>query len=511
MNSIDEILKAALLGTDKTPPQSVIASLPQAVQQELAQLATEDDETSFLELSAFMLSYYRAGQEFPIVNIDTANQNNSGESENENFPPTTANRLLGALISENRYSLLPVWLTHCAERSHKIAPQYLPQLLKLGEEDIALQQQLTEVIGERGHWLASLNDDWQVFQQTTQEIWETGASRQRKQLFQYLLQHGRSKATELLQSTWKEENATDRFDFLSAWGNPQSAEELALLETMLQDKSKKVTALAQQLLLRQPESTLTQQFHQQCSQLLTSKEGGMLGIGSAKIEVNTNVDLGVWIKEFGLESESLDKNFSDQEYQAFQVLSLIQPKVWEEQLSLSPEKILKPFITDKSLQKYLPAWAATIAFHRNSSWADAWLDFVLASNATKALLENTPSVLPGASPETLTRLFNHKRADTILSANNIIPLLDELCFPWSLDFSKAALKLLYRNFAQRGVYHYETEAFMRLAERMPTEILAQQEEFLPPKNEKRDTWRTMLRDLFRTIELKTKIPSSFDE
>ncbi|WKN40914.1 DUF5691 domain-containing protein [Tunicatimonas pelagia] len=511
MNAIDEILKAALLGTDKTPPQSVTANLPQAVQQELAQLSSEDDETSFLQLSAFMLSYYRAGQEFPVLDVDTANKNSSDESENENFPPTAANRLLGVLISENRYSLLLVWLTHCAEKSYKIAPQYLPQLLKLGEEDVALQQQLVKVMGERGHWLANLNDDWQILRQSTREIWETGTSRQRKQLFQYLLRHNRSKATELMQSTWKEENAADRFNFLSAWSNPQSAEELVFLETMLQDKSKKVAALAQQLLLRQPESTLTQQFHQQCSQLLTLKKGGMLGMGSTKIEINTNVDLGVWIKKLSLEPESLDKNFSDQEYQTFQVLSLINPTVWEEQLSLSPEKILKPFITDKSLQKYLPTWATAIDFHQNSGWTDAWLDFVLASNATRVLLENTASVLPGALPETLTRLFNHKRADAILSANNIIPLLDKLRFPWSLEFSKAAMKLLYRNFAQRGVYHYETEAFMRLAECMPTEILAQQEEFLPPKNEKRDTWRTILRDLFRTIELKTKIPSSFDE
>ena len=511
MNAIDEILKSALLGTDKVAVPSVTASLPPAVQQELSQLPSEDNETSFLQLSAFMLSYYRAGQEFPVVDIDTANQNNSSETEDEKYAPNAANRLLRALISENRYSLLTTWLTHCAEKLYKIAPQYLPQLLKLGEEDVALQRQLAGVMGERGHWLASLNDDWQVLRQSIQEIWETGTSRQRKQLLKYLLDHDRAQATELMQGTWKEENATDRFDFLSVWSSPQSAEELAFLETLLQDKSKKVTALAQQLLLRQSESKLAQQFHQQCHQLLTLKKGGMLGIGSAKIEINTDINLTTQIKELGLEPESLDKAFTDQEYQAFQVLSLIQPKIWEEQLALSPEKILKPFITDKSLQKYLPAWAATVAFHRNSNWANAWLDFVLASSATKVLLNNTSSLLPAASPEVLVCLFSDKQAEAILSTNNSIQLLEELRFPWSLEFSKAALHLLYRNFADRGVYHYETEAFMRLAERMHIKILAHQEEFLPPQNEKRDTWRTMLRDLFRTIELKTKIPTSFDE
>src|SRR5690606_33771404 len=109
------------------------------------------------------------------------------------------------------------------------------------------------------------------------------------------------------------------------------------------------------------------------------KEGGIFGMGQKNIVVNAEVDLLPLIEKLELEKESLHKIFSDQEYHAFQLLSVINPVFWEEKLGISSEKILRQFVAGKALKKYVPAFAQAILLHKNRAWAAAWLQHIPAS------------------------------------------------------------------------------------------------------------------------------------
>ena len=507
MEVINELLKAAVLGSEKVDVKQFFTILPENIQQKLSLLSAEDTEEAFLQLSSFVLPYYQAGKDLPVVETNIV----AAKEEIAPYAPEKATQLLGMILNENRQPLVRIWLKQCAEQSRIISPEFLPQLLDLSKEDVELQYLLKAVMGERGQWLVGLHAEWQAILQSTQEVWETGKTSQRKQHFRYLLHHDTQQAKALLQNTWHQESAADRFDFLNTWADLISSEEIDFLETALQDKSNKVKALALQLLIKQPESTLSQEIRQSCSQLLNLKEGGIFGMGQKNMVVNAEVHFLALIEKLELEKESLHKTFSDQEYQVFQLLSIIDPGFWEEQLGISAEKILRQFVTGKTLKKYIPAFAQAIMFYKNKAWADAWLQNIPASGMQyEHLQDDVLQIFPIAPQETLSVLLEHKQFNNLVNQNNLVNLLGSFDFLWSLKFSKTVLHALYRNYADRGVYHYEMEKFMQLSMHLHPDILKEKNAFLPPLDEKRETWRTMLEELFQNIELKSKIQASFE-
>ena len=234
----------------------------------------------------------------------------------------------------------------------------------------------------------------------------------------------------------------------------------------------------------------------------------MLGVGKTTLTIHDEVDLLPLVRLLGLEAESLSKAFSDAAYRAYQVLSVVNPEQWEARLSLSPEKILRAWVGEKSLKKYVPAWAVAINFYRLSSWAEAWLQVVPKSIQYESMDNHTQRLLPLVSAEKVERLLQQK---SIRSGVDALELAEHYPGPWSLSLSKTILLLLYEQYADRGVYHYETNRFVALANHLSPDILAQREAFLPKHGERRDTWRTTVQQLFRMIELKTKISASFDD
>nr|WKN36025.1 DUF5691 domain-containing protein [Tunicatimonas sp. TK19036] len=509
MEVINDLLKALLLGTEKVDVKPLLDRLPSTIQAKIAQLSSEDTETQFLQLSSLLLPYEQAGKEFPKIDTVLA----ISQEESLMYTANAATQLLATLLRENQTALVLEWLEVCAEKSHIISPEFLPQLLTLSQDNIPLQYSIRKVMGERGKWLAEMNEDWHLLLKSTEELWETGRASQRRQLFQYLMQQDQPLAKKLLLESWGEESATDRLEFLSIWADYPDAQDISFLDTIRQqDKSKKVSALAKELLLRQPESMLAQRLSQAGATLLTLKESGVFGLGAAKIEVHPDPTHLQIIEELDLEKESLHKTFSDQEYQAFQLLAIILPQQWEATLKLAPEKIIKQFLTNKVLHKYRPALVKAIVFHGNQEWANSWLKYCSASDITQQQWqEDALALLPLASQDTLLQLFDGKVLKGLLTYNHLLDSLETFNFPWSLKFSKAVMHLLYQVYAERGVYYNEVDRMLRLAHRLHSEILAHQQEFTPPANEKRETWRAMTGDLFRIITLRTKIKTSFDE
>jgi hypothetical protein len=54
------------------------------------------------------------------------------------------------------------------------------------------------------------------------------------------------------------------------------------------------------------------------------------------------------------------------------------------------------------------------------------------------------------------------------------------------------------------------DKFLQLSMHLHPDIWKEKNAFLPAADEKRETWRAMIEELFRNIELKTKIQASFE-
>ena len=123
MEAIQELLKIALLGTEKVNTEQAFALLPAQIQEKLSQLSADDREEAFLQLSSFVLPYYQAGKGFPKLESKAE----AAKEENAKHASEKTSNLLGILLSESRTMLVPEWLRHCARRSQLVAPQFLPQ------------------------------------------------------------------------------------------------------------------------------------------------------------------------------------------------------------------------------------------------------------------------------------------------------------------------------------------------------------------------------------------------
>ena len=504
MEIAHELLKAALLGSDKLDAQALRSRLPDRLQEQHARLAVRDAEEELLQLSALTLPYYRAGRDFPV--IKSAARNVAPEEESP-YASEAAHQLFKTLLAEQRTALVNEWLEQCAQRSLVVSPPFLPSLLTLATGNVALQHKLVAVMGTRGTWLANLNEAWAPLLQPSQTRWETEKAAYRKQLFAYLLHDDPVRAKTLLQATWKEESANDRLDFIKAWANHVAPEDVPFLETLLTDKSKKVQEQVLPLLLRQANSQLAQEIRQACSFLLTVQRSLL---GAKKMDLNLGLDLLPIVKRLGLEKESINQRFSDQEYRAYQVLTVVDPAVWEGALKMSPEKILQQFVDQKSLHQYVPAWASAIAFHQNRDWAKAWLHTVSSSSGRYEQQPNdTLTLLRVVSPETLTAFLERKPAMSDFNANDTINLLTSLDFAWPLAFSRMALQLLYRAYAERGVYYYERDQFLSLGVQLHPQIEQYQQEFTTTTDQTASTWQDALRELLRIAAQKASIYQVF--
>ena len=509
MERIDELLKAALLGSEKVDLASMRNRLPDEIQQQQAQLSPGDAEEAFLQLSASVLPYYRAGQAFPTM--DSAPLALAPEEEAA-YASEAAHQPLAIILADRRRPLLIAWLEECARRSLIVLPPFLPTLLALGQDDVALQMQLAAVMGQRGAWLAGLNEAWRPMLAPVAERWETEKSAPRKQLFRYLIRHRPSQAKALLQATWKEENAADRFEFLDAWAEHVVSDDVPFLETLLADRSQKVRERVLPLLLRQPNSSLAQAVRQQCGSLLIARKKLL---AKKTIEVNLALDLLPIVERLGLEKESLQKALSDQEYRVYQLLALADPKLWEDTLRMPPGKILQQFADDKALNKYADCFSAAIRLHQNHDWAEAWLTILPSSGRRdKSLINNLLHHLHLAPHETivatLTALLKRPSWTDLYTANETFDLLARYDFAWSPEFSKMVLQEIHRAYAIRGIQYYETDKFLALAYVLHPSISRYQEEFLSAAAKKPENWSSALRELFRIVDLKTSISTAFN-
>lgn len=252
---------AALLGTGRQPfqPPNTSGNLGQC----LTQLGDRPHESALLCAAGTVALHQRVGW-LPATQAIAG----AAPCPAEHLPrcsPYAARclqRILEGQFPQHLSQLLGEWLEKAQSKGLRAPEILLPALLDKGRSQRALRPAIAAVLGQRGQWLAAQNPDWSygiALPEATD--WETGTPEARLTLLQNLRANQPDRARELLQTTWSEESAGDRTQFLEAFRVGLSLDDEPFLEVALGDRrSKEVRRVAADLLASLPDSRLAQRM-----------------------------------------------------------------------------------------------------------------------------------------------------------------------------------------------------------------------------------------------------------
>jgi hypothetical protein len=210
MNSWNQLVNSALLGTEKMPLQEHL--LPTIIKNKLKNANQNDREGLFLQAVSLLWTYNRAGKESEDLNLI---QIENAPEESLEVCPSEAQSVFKKMIeNENaKVALLEVFLDKMVEKQWIISPNLLRSLLDEGVKikDKKLRNKISQVIGERGKWLLQFNEAWQyIHPVSAEELWQEGKTSERVEALTEIRQKEPQKAIEMLKITWENESARER-------------------------------------------------------------------------------------------------------------------------------------------------------------------------------------------------------------------------------------------------------------------------------------------------------------
>ncbi|MFI6039041.1 DUF5691 domain-containing protein [Streptomyces sp. NPDC051315] len=264
----EELVTAALLGTDRRPPPGAAPgrSAPAAL----------------LDASAAETVRRRAGLR---PGRAAPRPEPAPEDPRPALPAAAARRL--ALLLAGRpgtggggrrgtapdlMELLPQWLATANTRGFAAPAEALPALLDAARGRTDLRPAALEFAGPRALWLARFNPDWRFALRATpgagasppgpeetgriERLWQEGLFAERVALLAAIRARDPDAAREMLAATWPTERAEDRLMFLDSLRAGLGPRDEPFLEEALADRSRNVRATAAKLLSALPGSAL---------------------------------------------------------------------------------------------------------------------------------------------------------------------------------------------------------------------------------------------------------------
>ena len=483
----DEILKAALLGTDKYMPSPSLL-----LQQTGAKIAVQqtDKEDRFLKLAITTLLYEEAGRN-PLTVENTLPE----------CPPESlleaSEKLCGyintALLAKDDI-LFQYLIQIVYKNKHVLASELVPLVLNKALEHKKSAYPLIKTCGETGKWLCRLNENWRMFFEESEEdnTWETGNFESRKMFLKNIRRTDSAKAVELLEQTFPAENAVNRLALLEQLEEHLSLSDEPFLQSLLKDKSQKVKETAFRLLRKIQGSAINKNYLEYILAVTGIKEERHLLITKKKVliirdDVLPDEDL----LKTGIDKVSSDKGVPDHIYIIGQMLQDIDPKILAQHLAVTEPDLIQLFLQHKEAKHLLSFLAGSASVFKNKSWALALLSRPEVNNIS----------LLDALPEAERTAFYEQFIDGNLQ-QLLTYLLDDDYTLLPLSLSGPLLLHLSKN-----PYLITQPVYQRLALHLPAQILPQLKIYAEDASDEyqRRYFKTQAFEMMRIIDIKNSI------
>lgn len=363
-----------------------------------------------------------------------------------------------------------LWLRVCQENNWVVQPDMITTLLDLGaigKQKKRYRTLVSQVVGQRGKWLAQFNPAWSYLEsgETEAELWQKGAPDTRREVFIRWRIANPQAALEKLTEIWEKEPVRERKAWIEALDTGLNNADIPFLEQVLTayanaDKPalEDIRLAAIQRLLCLPESTLSQDLWKIIQSIISlvtnSKLLGLTQNHQLVVAFPARTQLEQWCTQFGLDSANQAPDFyTAEQFMLRRLIGWIPPACWKllaPQMSVS--QIFQLFTQGEQMVRKTPgqktpfAWyvagliEATVRFN-DQTWAVA---------ISQALEEDTPAslipLLPIAEQEAIFTRYGFD------SAEKLRLMLDR--GQWSLPMSQAYLKWLKAAVMRSGYYYF---------------------------------------------------------
>ncbi|MGE8448520.1 MAG: DUF5691 domain-containing protein [Comamonas sp.] len=275
-------------------------------------------------------------------------------------------RLLGEVLQGNAPELLALALASLDEAGQRLPYALLVDALHQGRQSVELRQWLTPVLGERGRWLAAQNPQWAYahgVQETAdaEQIWQEGSLEQRVALLQQQRATDPAGARARLEASLKELGARERAPMVQSLARGLSADDEALLEKLLGDRSKEVRESAASLLARLPHSPHSQRMGAALQAMLSQDAQGEWQIEPPQ----------EGHKDWERDGVTLQPPAYIKGHRAWwlqQLVELTPLDFWHQQLNKTPEQLWEWSRRSDWKSALRQGWIAALRAQRNVRW-----------------------------------------------------------------------------------------------------------------------------------------------
>ncbi|MFT3705471.1 MAG: DUF5691 domain-containing protein [Agriterribacter sp.] len=488
----DEMVKNAMIGTDKKQPGSTL--LPQVLAKQadiIQQNASLDKEEQFLQLAAVAFNYRQSGS-MPVIKAGIDLE--AAPAEEKKYCTTETIQHLKNILSEESMPLLQLWLEHCAAKEQIVLPTVVPTLLSIGVRQKKMQELIHSCCGKRGEWLAKFNAEWNFLQgDLPEQVWQTGTMEMRKHIFKETRKGDPALALKWLQQTWKEEDANAKAAFLELMHTGISEADLSFLESLSAEKGKKVKDEAMRLMRSIPSSPIVLRYQQSLEQMVQlKKEKALLGLVNKTALQFEMVPLDEEIYKSGIEKLSSTKEFTDNEYTWFQLIESVPPSFWEKHLQCKPEQVIDYFQKDEVGKKMMPAIVKATVKFRDTQFA-----VYLMQYSAVFYIDILP-LLPIQQQEYYSIKFFADYPDSIL----------QYALHYKKEWSLELAKLIFGH-ASKNPYQYSKSFFSTHIQLIPASVILELEKFAPAEDYYKTMWLNTCEYIAKLLELKQQTIKAF--
>ncbi|MFF3936145.1 DUF5691 domain-containing protein [Streptomyces phaeofaciens] len=469
----DELLTAALLGTDRrTPPGATPGRAAPAALLDAAAAETVRRRAG-----------RRPGRAAPRLEPAPADPRPV-------LPPAAARRLTLLLADRpgtggagrrgaapDLMELLPQWLQAANTRGFAPPSEALPALLDAARARTDLRPAALEFAGPRALWLARLNQDWRFVLRAApgadgalphpeetdriEKLWQEGLFAERVALLASLRSRDPDAARELLAATWPAERAEDRLMFLDSLRTGLGARDEPFLEQALTDRSRTVRATAAELLSALPGSALASR--------MAVRAGACVAVDRTRdtptIVVEAPHECDAAMERDGVAPKA-PAGRGERSWWFGQLVESAPLAAWPARLGgRTPREILALPVADDWLGELHAAWCRAAVRQRDATWSRALL--------------GTPSAPGAGGPGAVSLAERAKLLGTLpvgeraawvagfIAAHGLseaFQLLGVCAVPWAAPLGRAVVDAL--NIARdAGSYPWSFSGVMGLAER----------------------------------------------
>jgi hypothetical protein len=443
----DDLVAAALLGTERRPPALTGSETGDGLGRVLAALSTpgSDPGSTLLAAAGTIAVYRRVGR---TPDSDAAAMPSSCAADAIPACSRRAAGHLGRMLRGDHSDVLPEWLTALAASGRRVADECLVALLERGRTNRELRPLIAPVLGRRGAWLAARNPDWAFARGDALEPadWQTGTRADRLVVLRQLRRDDPDRGRALVESTWAEDPPEDRAAFLEAFTNGLGAADEPFLEAALDDRRREVRRTAADLLARLPESRLSVRVKARVGPSLKLTGGTKPAFDVVLPEACDKA-----MVRDGIEPKPTPaaRNMGERAWWLYQMLGIVPPSTWCALFGSEPEALLAAASRSSEWHHVLwKGWALAAGRHRDSAWAEALLGLIppelgLAQDLFQTLAD--AATLEGREAIVLDRL--RIQGELLTNGHLALPLLRACRHPWSPTFARVVLDRIRQTIA----------------------------------------------------------------